>query len=124
MTRERQDLGISGEELALRFLLDRGLRLEQKNYRVRSGEIDLVMWDGDVLVFVEVRTRSDSFFGQPAETVRRPKQRKIVGVARHFLHSRKISEETRCRFDMVGIVIKQGRDPEIDYIENAFFVSD
>ncbi|MFZ5952371.1 MAG: YraN family protein [Candidatus Rifleibacteriota bacterium] len=124
MTRERKELGLSGEELALRFLLGRGLRLEQKNYRIRSGEIDLVMWDGDVLVFVEVRTRSDSFFGQPVETVRRTKQQKIIGVARHFLHSRKISQEIRCRFDMVGIVIKQGREPEIDYIENAFFVGD
>lgn len=124
MTKERQILGRSGEELALEFLQQRGLKLEEKNYRIRSGEIDLVMWHADVLVFVEVRTKSHNHFGEPTETVIRGKRRKIVAVARHFLQNRRISDEVRCRFDLVGVLLRPDCAPQFDYIPDAFRVGD
>lgn len=124
MTQERLNLGRAGEQLALDHLLRKGLRLEQKNYRVRSGEIDLVMWHGEILVFVEVRTRSDNHFGEAVESVLRRKRRKIVTVARHFLKEKGIGEEVRCRFDLVGILLRPEHEPVIEHIANAFLVGD
>ncbi len=124
MTRQRQQLGRQGEEIACAFLLEKGLRLECRNYRVRSGEIDLVMWHGDILVFVEVRTRSDNFFGEPVESVQSGKRRKIINVARHFLREKKIDAEVRCRFDLVGVLLRKDQPAEIEYLPNAFMVGD
>lgn len=124
MTRTRQELGKTGEDIALEFLEKHGMRLEQRNFRIRTGEIDLVMWQGEVLVFVEVRTRSDKFFGAPVETVVWKKRRKIIDTARYFLKQKKISPEVRCRFDLVGIVLCPGCEVEIDYVPNAFLVGD
>jgi putative endonuclease len=124
VTRLRQQLGKSGEDIALDFLQQKGMRLCARNYRVRSGEIDLIMWDGEILVFVEVRTKSASFFGKPSETVLFDKRRKITGTARHFLAQHRIGDEVRCRFDMVGIVAKPGVAVEIEHVVNAFFVGE
>lgn len=124
MTRARQQLGKAGEEIALRYLQNLGMTLLQKNYRVRTGEIDLVMWDKDVLVFVEVRTKNNDRCGTPVETVIHAKRRKIVNTARHFLKENRIDDEIRCRFDLVGIVMRKDLQPEVEYLENAFFVGE
>ncbi len=124
MTRQRQQLGRQGEDIACEFLLEKGLRLECRNYRIRSGEIDLIMWHADVLVFVEVRTRSDNFFGEPVESVLRAKRRKIISVARYFLKERAIDADVRCRFDLVGVLLRHDRPAQIEYLPNAFMVGD
>lgn len=124
MTLARQALGKLGEETALNFLEKIGLTLFQKNYRVRTGEIDLVMWHEEILVFVEVRARADEKFGTPIETITSAKRRKIVMTARHFLREKKISDEVRCRFDLVGIVVGRDEEIKVEYVENAFFVGE
>ena len=112
-------LGHEFEQLALTFLLGKGLRLVCKNFQTRQGEIDLVMKDHTYLVFVEVRYRKYGRHGSALETVNYHKQQKIIRSAKIFLHSRGLTEKEQCRFDVVGIVEKKGTK-EISWIKNAF----
>lgn len=101
-------LGDAAESRALAHLLDEGLTLVQRNYRVargpraRGGEVDLVMRERDgTLVFVEVRARRDGRFGGAAASIGTPKQRSIVLAASHYL--RRLAEPPPCRFDVVAV---------------------
>lgn len=113
---DRRALGAEKERLAERFLAARGLRLVARNHRCRYGEIDLVMRDAGILVFVEVRFRRSSRFGTPVETVDRHKQRRLIAAAQHYLSVHPCA--LPCRFDVLGI---GGRD-EIQWVRDAFVV--
>ncbi|AGA90256.1 TIGR00252 family protein [Thioflavicoccus mobilis 8321] len=113
---DRPALGAEKEELACRFLEAHGLRLVARNYRCRLGEIDLVMTDRGILVFVEVRYRRSAQFGAPAETVGPGKQRRLASAARHYLQQ--YSTDPPCRFDVVAI----SGSNAIDWIQDAFRV--
>jgi putative endonuclease len=117
---ERQILGRTGEELALKYLLQLDYTLVCRNYRLRSGEIDLIMQDSATLVFIEVRSKTSTDFGTPLETIDFAKRRQIEKTARQFLARRRISDEIRCRFDVVGIVFRPGQTPQIEHIIDAF----
>lgn len=108
--------GIGGEKerLAARFLTRQGLRLIGRNHRCRFGEIDLIMRDGDCLVFVEVRYRGSTDFGSPAETVDLRKRHRLAAAAGHFLQTSPYV--LPCRFDVVAI---SGQD-HIEWLKNAF----
>jgi putative endonuclease len=96
--------GDAAEDRALAHLAANGLKLVARNYRTPhrgGGEIDLVMRDGDTLVFVEVRKRTRRDFGGAAASVGSTKQRRIVFAARHFLM--KLASPPPCRFDVVGV---------------------
>lgn len=92
--------GREAETQAAAYLLVRGLRLVSRNFRVRGGEIDLIMRDGETVVFVEVRQRSRSDFGGAGASITASKQRRIVLAARHWLARR---GDCACRFDCVLI---------------------
>jgi len=115
----RQILGQQGESAALAFLQQQGLELIARNHRCRFGEVDLVMRDGVVLVFVEVRYRADDRFGDGAATVTRRKQRRIILAARHFLAGLRVSVLPPCRFDVVSISQRNYTTP-IAWIRDAF----
>lgn len=115
----RLAIGRSGEQSAERFLHDKGLRLVTRNHRCTAGEIDLIMSDGETLVFVEVRRRKTSDYGSPLETVSAAKQRKLIAAAQHFVMSQKISSRRALRFDVIGI-ISNGTGETIEWIQNAF----
>ena len=106
--------GESAEERALGWLTGRGLRLVERNFRCKSGEIDLIMQDGETLVFVEVRYRSHAGFGSAVESVTPAKQKKLQRAAAAYLQRRK--EVPPCRFDIIGFDAA-GR---IDWLQNAF----
>ena len=108
-----QRSGDAAEDRAARFLERRGLRLVARNYRTRQGEIDLVAQEGEVLVFVEVRMRSASRFGNGAQTVDWRKQRRLIAAARHYLM--RLGHEPACRFDVVSL---EGDEPT--WIRGAF----
>jgi putative endonuclease len=91
--------GCAAEDLALRFLLAQGLRLRTRNYACRMGEIDLVLQDGDMLVFVEVRQRRSHTYGGAAESITARKRARLVAAARHFLGRER--QMPPCRFDAV-----------------------
>ncbi|MEW5787032.1 MAG: YraN family protein [Pseudomonadota bacterium] len=92
-------IGAAAEEQAARHLTARGLRLLARNYRCKGGEIDLVMADGDTLVFVEVRARAPSRFGSAGESITAAKRARVVLAARHYLASQRLDRP--CRFDAV-----------------------
>lgn len=92
-----QSIGAEAERRAADYLIRQGLRLVASNYRCRGGEIDLIMRDGNVLVFVEVRARAASRFGGAAESINAGKQARIILAARHYLASQGV--DAPCRFD-------------------------
>jgi len=110
-------LGERGERTAARFLRHQGLRVLLQGYRARSGEIDLIAREGDILVFVEVKARRQ---GVPAEAVTPEKQRRITLAALNFQRKYHLLEQ-RSRFDIVAIVWPDDRRaPQIEHIRNAF----
>jgi putative endonuclease len=110
--------GAWGEDLALRYLIKRGYKLLERNYRTRRGEIDLIVRKDDTLVFVEVKLRRGSGYGDPLEAVTPHKQNTLRSVAEHYLYTRKAQFDT-LRFDVIGILADR---PEfrLDHIEDAF----
>ncbi len=94
--------GNLNERVALNYLKAEGLKPVTSNYHSRHGEIDLVMQDGEILVFIEVRYRRANNFGGAAMSVTPAKQRKIALTALHFLQRNKLTEH-QCRFDVVAI---------------------
>ena len=107
--------GQRAEELASRTLARKGLELLHRNYRCRWGEIDLIMQDRNVVVFVEVRYRDHRGFASGAESVDTTKQRKLVASAEHYLQHHPARSHQLCRFDVVS-VSKRG----VDWIQRAF----
>jgi putative endonuclease len=107
--------GAAAEELAAVFLEGRGLRIVERNYRCRFGEIDLVARSGAVLVFVEVRARQSEAFGGAAGSITAAKRRRLVAAARHYLAKHRVSRA--CRFD---VVLLRGREQEIEWLADAF----
>lgn len=110
-------LGDKAERQAERYLYRRGLRVVKRNYRCRMGEIDLVMRDGDALVFVEVRMRRQSRFGDGIDSIGRHKQQRLIQAAHHFLMRHATWRHAPCRFDVVGVERNSDR---ITWIPNAF----
>jgi len=114
----RQSLGRRGEQLAARFLERAGLRLLERRFRLRCGEIDLIALDGELVVFVEVKTRRGHGYGAPAESVTSSKQRKLARTAMAFLSGRGWHERP-CRFDVIE-VLECGKTTEIRHLRDAF----
>lgn len=122
MNTSRQRLGETGEREAEQFLNQRGLTLVERNYRCRSGEIDLIMLDRsddnvEILVFVEVRLRGQGARADSLDSVDHGKQRKLIAAARHYLMSRPEWTEHPCRFDVLGL------DPDAEglrWVRHAF----
>ncbi len=123
--REKIELGRKGEEIALKYLTDKGYQLIARNYRFkRFGELDLIMQDGKYLVFVEVRTKKNTIFGTPLETIDYVKRCQICKMAQLYFTKEKIPEDTFCRFDVVGIVLPDNEEPKIEHIQDAFIIGD
>ncbi|VCU71800.1 hypothetical protein PIGHUM_03890 [Pigmentiphaga humi] len=97
-----QQAGDRAEDRALAWLRAAGLRLVARNASCRAGEIDLIMQDGAVLVFVEVRARTAARYGGAAASVTPAKQRRLALAARHFLHTRWRGPLPPCRFDVLA----------------------
>ena len=114
----RQSSGAWGEDLALRYLTRRGYSLVERNFRTRRGEIDLVVRNDGVLVFVEVKLRRTTNFGDPLEAVTPRKQATIRSLAVQYLAERNPHFDT-LRFDVIGILATRN-GLHIDHIEDAF----
>ncbi len=111
----RQQIGAAAEILAAEYLTARGLRIIERNFRVRGGEIDLIAEDTGTLVFVEVRLRSRNDFGGAGASITFTKQQRIILAARHYLQTH---GERDCRFDCI---LMNGLDiATIEWITGAF----
>ena len=105
--------GKAGEDRALIFLRRQGLKLVERNFRCRSGEIDLIMQDGKEIVFVEVRKRRNSQYGGAAASVTAAKRKRLILAASVFLQS--CRGLPACRFDIVAI-----EADSLSWLKNAF----
>jgi putative endonuclease len=108
--------GARAEQLAAQFLQKRGLELLQHNYRCRHGEVDLIMRDGDMLVFVEVRLRSGDNFGGAAASIGAIKQGRLLRTAQQYLST--LQHIPPCRFD--AVLLRSVEEMDIEWIINAF----
>lgn len=120
-----RQIGDRGEAAAADYLEAEGYRIMDRNYRFERNELDLVCFDPAAkegrgeLVFVEVKTRSGLGYGAPEDAVDAEKQEKLSDVARAYLYERQL-EGSPARFDVVAVVLQQGRKPEIAHHKNAF----
>lgn len=110
-------LGKAGEDRAARFLAGRGYKILERNYRTRSGEIDLIALHEGAVVFIEVKTRTSDAFGAPELAVNPRKQQRMIKAALGYLKYKKL-HQLPCRFDVVAI--SAATDREIGLIQNAF----
>jgi len=108
----QQDKGQQGEDAALVHLTRQGLQLVERNFRCAGGELDLIMRDGDCLVFVEVRRRRSMRFGGAAASITPTKQRRLVHAAQTFLL--RYPRLPPCRFDVIAI-----DDGAIEWLKNV-----
>jgi putative endonuclease len=110
----RQRLGDAGESAAAAFLEAAGCRIVARNQRCRRGEVDLIAEQGELLIFVEVRTRETAAFGGPEETVDFRKQQRVVLAAQDFLMRRR-GPPRGARFDVIAVV-----GDKLTHFPNAF----
>ena len=103
-------VGAAAEAQALKYLKKKGLTYVEKNFRIKQGELDLIMMDSGTLVFVEVRYRKSTKYGTPEETVNNRKQQKLLIAANTYLQAKGIADRYPCRFDVVAIT--QQDDPK------------
>ena len=115
----RQEVGKLGEKLAQKFLKKRGYHIRETNFRYHEGEIDIIARQGDYLVFVEVRTKSNLDFGTPEESITRAKKEKLVASAFAYINTHQ-NLPPLWRIDVVAIEVDdKGKAKRIDLIENA-----
>lgn len=116
-----RQIGQCGEIAAARYLRDRNYDIVSANYRTKTGEIDIIAYDGEMLVFVEVKTRNEDTVANPGEWVTRRKQNHIIATALSFVKMHKYQGNSR--FDVIEVIIEKGKDhndAQINHIENAF----
>lgn len=115
----QHDHGRLGEDLAHRYLRRRGCTVIARNYRTRSGsgEIDILAWHGQTLVFIEVKTRQTEEYGAPDRAVDAEKRQRLQAAARDYLRRSGVLQE-RTRFDVVSVVLEKG--PRIEWTRDAF----
>lgn len=115
----RRQTGNWAEQAAAEFLLDQGLQLVSRNFSRKFGELDLIMIDGEILVFIEVRFRRNSIYGDGLSSVGVVKQRKIIAAAQAFLLSNPGLRFRACRFDVVAVSRTNYR-PMFNWVSDAF----
>lgn len=113
------ETGYKTESLALDYLLENGLILRDRNFRSRFGELDLIMQDHESIVFVEVRLRTKTEFGDGAASVDHRKQRKLCKTALNYLKLKRLNNHI-CRFDVISVSRSIDDSVKIDWIKNAF----
>ena len=112
-------LGRLGEQSASKYLTKKKYKIIEKNFTTKVGEVDLIALYGDLLVFIEVKTRSSTAYGNPAEAVDYNKQRKYVLLAQQYVFMHPEHNKWSIRFDVVEILNEQ-----INHIEGAFYADD
>ena len=111
----RKKQGNDAEQQACEYLQSHGLKLITKNFSIKAGEVDLIMRDGETLVFIEVRYRKNADFGGAAASVTAKKQQRIIKAA--LAYQQKHMPQSSMRFDVVAI---EGDNKNIDWISSAF----
>ncbi|TMM32632.1 MAG: YraN family protein [Actinobacteria bacterium] len=119
MTRAKDAVGAYGERVAVRYLIDQGMVLLDRNWRCRAGELDAVLRDGDTVVFAEVKTRRSGRFGPPAEAVVPAKVRRLRRLAALWLAQSRVRPR-EVRFDVVSVLPRSSGPATVEHLRGAF----
>ena len=120
MGSDNKSTGDLGEKIAEKYLIHLGYKILDKNFRYKTGEIDLIGKDNEYIVFIEVKTRTSSYFGFPCEAVTSSKQRKIYRTAEIYILQRKLFK-SNFRFDVVEVFLSNmQKDYRVTLIKDAF----
>ena len=119
MAAKHLDIGKLGEEIACEYLKKKGYRIVHKGWRYKHLEVDMIIHDGPILVFVEVKTRSKDDYGMPYEAVDWRKQRKLDRAANIYISQTKY--EGDIRFDIISILLNKEEKPKLSHIKDAFW---
>ena len=111
--------GMDAEDRAVEFLHHCGYQILEKNWRTGHLELDIIAKDGDVLVFVEVKSRATKKFGDPALSVSREKQKRLISAASRYMES--IGHDWMIRFDIITLIVRSKDDFELEHFKDAFF---
>ncbi|MCL2499011.1 MAG: YraN family protein [Defluviitaleaceae bacterium] len=118
MPPNKHAVGMDGQNAAEVFLCERGYRILERNYRIKTGEIDLIARDGTYTVFIEVKSRNGLRYGHPREAVNALKQSRIIRTAQHYIMRKNLTDRD-VRFDVIEVLNTQG-SVHIEHIVNAF----
>jgi putative endonuclease len=119
MTKVRRAVGAHGERLAERHLAEQGLVVLSRNWRCSDGEIDLVLRDGDDVVFCEVKTRRSTLFGTPAEAIGVDKVHRLRRLANRWLAESAVRPR-EIRFDVVEVLLRPPEPARVEHTRAAF----
>ncbi len=117
--RAKDGVGRYGEQVATRYLEEHGIEVVERNWRCPQGELDIVARDGDVLVFIEVKTRSSVQYGVPAEAVTRLKANRLRGLATSWLTEHQ-HPYSGLRFDVISVLRRRAGAAEVLHLQDAF----
>ncbi len=112
------ELGKIGEELAFEYLIQKGYKIKERNWRYQKAEVDIIAIKDGVLAIVEVKTRSTDFFGDPKSFINKKKINLLVSAIDKYVCSKGLNVEVR--FDVIGI-IRGGKKTQLEHIEDAFY---
>lgn len=113
------ELGAIGEQLANSFLMKNGYQILETNWRYKRAEVDIIAKDREVLVFIEVKTRSTDAFGKPEEFITEQKERFMADAASMYME--KIGHDWAIRFDVISIIYRNAQDYHLEHFKDAFF---
>lgn len=113
------ELGKLGERFAVHYLNKKRYKIIKKGFRLYKGDIDIIAYDGRILVFIEVKTRRGNRFGLPEEAVHFSKQKQIRKIAKGFISMNKLEEEA-CRFDILSLDYNESKGFKVTHFKDAF----
>lgn len=116
---EHNDIGARGEEIAADHLIQNGFKILERNWRHRKTEIDIIAMQGDVLVFIEVKTRTDDYFGEPATFAQDKQLKRVASSASVYMHQ--IGHDWEVRFDVIGVLMKGPQRAEIIHYKDVYW---
>lgn len=116
MTTHNQSIGAQGESLAARYLEAQGATILDRNSRTRLGELDLVALDGDIVVAVEVKTRSGTGYGDPLEAITVRKLARLKALIAEWITARPEIRAGGLRVDAIGVTMRKDAEPRIDHL--------
>lgn len=114
-----KELGRKGEKIAENYLINLGLKILDRNFCIRGGEIDLIFEDNGEIVFIEVKTRQNKKFGEAVEQISERKKELLINSAQHFLEKNNLQEKD-WRIDVITVEFSE--NPKINHIKNAIML--
>jgi len=112
--------GKTGEDLAANYLEEKGHTILERNYSFERAEVDIVAYNGRQIIFVEVKTRKSTSFGEPEDSVTDAKKKSLFKVAEAWLYERKM-DGAPVRFDIISVLLQPEKNPQVKHFEGAFW---